>query len=589
MMQGGDRKWILHVFLAGIGVLSLLEKKRGRRLQAEDDVTPSDNNVEDDEEEDGEEEHEFVALNTLLLVVVLSLCILSAYLIKKHRFYFMPESSAALCVGLIVGGLARLMTSNEDELNFISFKPELFFFLLLPPIIFEAGYTLRRKNFFRNLGTIAAFAVFGTLISTFIVGYLTFACAKGGLIKVDGDDPMEALVFGSLISAVDPVATLSIMGSAELNCDPLLYSLVFGESVLNDAVAIVLFNTFKSYHLEHIDSLNKSQVGEATVRFFGISIGSVFIGIITGLVCSYIFRHTRIRDYPKYEIALLFLFAYGAYAVAESIELSGIMALFFAGIILAHYNSYNLSKISQTTAEEIFASLACVSETFVFMYMGMGVFTGRFKSWDFNFVLLAIFFCLLGRALNTFPLSALSNRFRNQSNIIPIRMQFVIWFAGLRGAIAFALSQNMSGANREAYETTTLSIVVFTTVVCGGLTEPMLRYAGMKRGQQNGSNDTQQNDRSCEDLDAALPLYPSQNLPQTQSFELRSIDGPVDADAARIVARENRHTSPAVGFHAVWRDFDDKYLKPLFGGSAAYMNDDDDDNDDDIHHNPVHP
>ena len=141
------------------------------------------------DEDDGT--HEFHALNTLLLVVVLGLCLLSAYLIKKYRFYFMPESSAALCVGLVVGGIARLITHSDEELDFLSFSPELFFFLLLPPIIFEAGYTLRRKNFFRNLGTITMYAVVGTLISTFVVGYFTYACARAGIVDVDATNPME--------------------------------------------------------------------------------------------------------------------------------------------------------------------------------------------------------------------------------------------------------------------------------------------------------------------------------------------------------------------------------------------------------------
>ena len=331
------------------------------------------------DEDDGT--HEFHALNTLLLVVVLGLCLLSAYLIKKYRFYFMPESSAALCVGLVVGGIARLITHSDEELDFLSFSPELFFFLLLPPIIFEAGYTLRRKNFFRNLGTITMYAVVGTLISTFVVGYFTYACARAGIVDVDATNPMEALLFGALISAVDPVATLSIMGSPELNCDPLLYSLVFGESVLNDAVAIVLFRTFYNYYEEGAE-LDQSKIPVALFEFLFVTIGSILMGVATGLICSYLFRHTRIRDYPKYEISLLFLFAYGAYALAESIELSGIMALFFCGIVLAHYNSYNLSKTSQTTAEEIFAALSTVAESFVFMYMGMGFFTGRFKTCD---------------------------------------------------------------------------------------------------------------------------------------------------------------------------------------------------------------
>ena len=88
----------------------------------------------------------------------------------------------------------------------MSFQPELFFFLLLPPIIFEAGYTLRRKDFFRNFGTIIAYAVLGTLVSTFIIGYITFWAAKQGYIDIDAENPLEALLFGSLISAVSAIA-----------------------------------------------------------------------------------------------------------------------------------------------------------------------------------------------------------------------------------------------------------------------------------------------------------------------------------------------------------------------------------------------
>jgi sodium/hydrogen exchanger 8 len=87
--------------------------------------------------------------------------------------------------------------------------------------------------------------VFGTVVSAFVIGYLTYAAGLVGAVTIDTSSPMQALVFGSLLSAVDPVATLSILGNPELNCDPLLYSLVFGESVLNDAVAITLFNTFR--------------------------------------------------------------------------------------------------------------------------------------------------------------------------------------------------------------------------------------------------------------------------------------------------------------------------------------------------------
>ena len=93
-----------------------------------------------------EVEHEFGALNTLLLVVILGLCILSAYLIKQNSLYYLPEATAAILVGLIVGGLTKAVYPSVEELHFLSFEPQLFFFLLLPPIIFEAAYSMRKKG-----------------------------------------------------------------------------------------------------------------------------------------------------------------------------------------------------------------------------------------------------------------------------------------------------------------------------------------------------------------------------------------------------------------------------------------------------------
>ena len=83
----------------------------------------------------------------------------------------------------------------------------------------------------------------------------------------------------------------------------------------------MLFRTFYNYYEEGAE-LDQSKIPVALFEFLFVTIGSILMGVATGLICSYLFRHTRIRDYPKYEISLLFLFAYGAYALAESIELS---------------------------------------------------------------------------------------------------------------------------------------------------------------------------------------------------------------------------------------------------------------------------
>jgi sodium/hydrogen exchanger 8 len=495
-----------------------------------------------DVDEPIESAHEFGALNTLLLVVVLGICILFSYLIKQNSIFYIPESAAAMMVGVVIGGLARLLSPSKEEMDFLSFEPEIFFFLLLPPIIFEAGYSLRKKSFFANFWTISLFAVGGTLVSTFIIGYSIYFCGIMGLVDIDKSSPMEALMFGALISAVDPVATLSIMGNPEINCDPLLYSLVFGESVLNDAVAIVLFNTFSSFYQAGTEF--SAETGLMVLGWFAIiSFGSVVVGVLTGLCCSFLCKHTEIRKYPEYEISILFLFAYGSYSFSEALSLSGIMSLFFCGIVLSHYNSYNLSPTSQVTAHNIFKSLAVLSEFFVFLYMGMGFFTGRFKGWNVGFSIIAITCCLLARAFNTFPFAFLANNFR--SIAITGKMQVVIWFAGLRGAIAFALSLNMPGENRDLYTCTTLSVIIFTTVICGGLTEPMLNKMGMK---------------VVDDGDG------------------EELDGSNNSDAPLNKGLSKKDYAPG-SMRTFWHKFDLKYMKPSFGGSSG----DDDTEDTSLH------
>ena len=106
------------------------------------------------------------------------------------------------------------------------------------------------------------------------------------------------------------------------------------------------------------------------------------------------------------------------------------MALFFCGITLAHYNSYNLSPVAKDAAEVIFHALALISETFVFLYMGMGLFTGRFSGWSLTFIVAAIVFCLIARVFNTFPISFAANYTRS---VRLVRWRFVSCLGAPRG------------------------------------------------------------------------------------------------------------------------------------------------------------
>jgi sodium/hydrogen exchanger 8 len=516
-----------------------------------------------------EAQHEFDAINTILVGSLLVLCLMSGYFLKKLKLYFIPSSAMSMLIGVSVGATTRFAVKSEEELTFLRFSPEFFFFVLLPPIIFEAGYSLKKKNFFSNFSTILLYAVAGTLVSTIVVGMGTYALAYMGWIAMDGSSPLESLLFGALISAVDPVATLAIIGNPELDCPPLLYSLVFGESVLNDAVSIVLFKSFLSFSEQQAE-FGISTVFDVVLKFMGISFGSIAVGLVCGGACCLFCKNTRIRDEHGLEVIFLFIFIYASFGVSESLGLSGIMALFFNGIMMSHYNWYNLSDSARISTSELFHALALASETFVFAYMGMCLFTGEFKRWDAGFILAAIVLCLLGRAFNTFPFSQLANLKRRTK--IPWKMQIVLWFAGLRGAIAFALALTMPSEggqwNRDVVVTTTLSIILFTTLICGGLTEPLLTRLDMKAGRarretHGGGSAEEPLGATMRDEGVAYDMLHNEEI-DGDGAEVRAASAAAAQARRAMAAHHARAQRP--GIHSLWHAIDNRYMKGIFGG-----------------------
>lgn len=158
-----------------------------------------------------------------------------------------PESCLLIVVGLLVGGLIKGVGETPPIL-----QSDIFFLFLLPPIILDAGYFLPLRQFTENLGTILIFAVVGTLWNAFFLGGLMYAVCRVGGEQINNIGLLENLLFGSIISAVDPVAVLAVF--EEIHINELLHILVFGESLLNDAVTVV-----RGWEHTHVHTGHRSQ------------------------------------------------------------------------------------------------------------------------------------------------------------------------------------------------------------------------------------------------------------------------------------------------------------------------------------------
>ncbi|OAD53516.1 Sodium/hydrogen exchanger 8 [Eufriesea mexicana] len=420
-------------------------------------------------------------MSIFFVLCVLALGILLIHLMLQTNFQYLPESVVIVFLGGAIGMIINLM-SNQNIANWRkeeAFSPTAFFLVLLPPIIFESGYNLHKGNFFQNIGSILVFAIFGTAISAFVIGAGIYLL---GLAQVAYKlSFVESFAFGSLISAVDPVATVAIFHALEV--DPVLNMLVFGESILNDAISIVLTTSV-------LESNNATTTSEAIIlglnRFCLMFFASAGIGVVFALISALLLKHVDLRKNPSLEFGLMLVFTYAPYVLAEGIQLSGIMAILFNGIVMSHYTHFNLSTVTQITMQQTMRTLAFIAETCVFAYLGLALFSFRHRV-EPALIIWSIILCLIGRATNIFPLAFLVNRFREHQ--ITRKMMFIMWFSGLRGAISYALSLHLdfSDETRHVIITTTLIIVLFTTLIFGGSTMPLLKFLRAEKKQKSNS------------------------------------------------------------------------------------------------------
>ena len=221
---------------------------------------------------------------------------------------------------MFVGLIIRVSPGSAIQ-DSVSFNYQFFFNLLLPPIILASGYELHQANFFRIIGTILTFAFAGTFISAVVLGVILWLWTR---IPLDGLNIsfVEAFSVGATLSATDPVTILAIFNLYKV--EPKLYTIIFGESILNDAIAIVLFETAQRYEEGSAKgNLTFVTLFEAVGIFLLVFLGSLIIGVVVGIGTALTLKYTLVRRFPKIESCLIVLIAYASYFFSNGVHMSG--------------------------------------------------------------------------------------------------------------------------------------------------------------------------------------------------------------------------------------------------------------------------
>jgi CPA1 family monovalent cation:H+ antiporter len=368
-----------------------------------------------------------------------------------------PYTVALVFGGLLLSAvhlpaLAPLHQGNRP--NWLT--PDVILTLFLPALLFEGSLKIELRHIRTDIVPLLLLANLGVLIATLVTGLVIYYAIGMSLIV--------ALLFGSMVSATDPISVLSIF--KEVAVDERLSVLVEGESLLNDGTAVALFQI-----------LLASAVGGGVGLVWGAGqfLLSVMGGALLGLALGYfVSKLTKRIDDAQIEITFTTILAYGTFLLARHLHLSGVIATVTAGLVIGNFAAKTAMSARTLTALRSFWEYASfIINSLVFLLIGLEVrLGGLLRAW--KPILFAIAAIFLGRILSIYMLVPFSNLF---SKRIPFVWQHVLVWGGLRGALSLALALSLDSTfpYRDQILNLTFGVVVFSILVQGLSIKPLLR------------------------------------------------------------------------------------------------------------------
>jgi monovalent cation:H+ antiporter, CPA1 family len=356
-------------------------------------------------------------------------------------------------VGLVLAGMGVYFANVRLELHLTK---DLIFSIFLPPLVFEAALCIRWSEFKQDLPVVTTLATLGVLLAA--------AVTAAGMHYALGWNWGSAIVFGVLIAATDPVSVIATF--KEAGVQGRLKLLIEAESLLNDGTAAVAF-------VAVLGVLAGGQ--QSALSLLGSLLLTIGGGTLVGGLAGWGFMLLagRTSDHLV-EITFTTLAAYGSFYLAEHLHLSGVLAALTAGLVVGNYGAPSRISCSGRHALEIFWEyVAFIANSLIFLLIGAQEAQEHFGGLWVS-ILVAIALVTLGRAVAIYPVCALFGWSRLQ---VGLRHQHILFWGGLRGALALALALALPAdlPYRGPILTLTLAVVAFSVFAQGLSITPLLR------------------------------------------------------------------------------------------------------------------
>jgi CPA1 family monovalent cation:H+ antiporter len=413
------------------------------------------------------EEHT-IEIGVAVVGALLAVAVAASILLSKLKVPY--------TIGLVVvGGICALLSRHFNVLEPVSgltLSPGIILFLVLPTLIFDAALNIEIKRLRRDILPILALAAAGLIISAAVIG--------GTLPLLTALPLSGALLFGALISATDPVAVISLFN--EIKAPKRLIVLIDGESIFNDATAIVLFSIFLAAPINGMaDILHKS--APALVSFVTVLCGGAAIGALTGFFGMLVLRFRK--GDMTLQITVTLITAYASFLLADKLGGSGVISTLLAGLVLNATMDATVRRRHRETLRHFWEYFAFAANSFVFLLLGFTEFkifhTSESIKHSVGMILLAIPIIIAARAAAIYAIVPIYNKFVKRENGISFPYQTILLWGGLRGAVPVALVFSIpeSYPHRTDILHLTFGYILFTLLINGTTIKKLMNALGM--------------------------------------------------------------------------------------------------------------